>query len=62
MPDMTWPEARAALNRLREPVADYRWRDRATTTQYVALAEFALTAHGFERFTGLDGSVNSSRL
>jgi hypothetical protein len=55
MPDMTWPEARVALNRLAWPVASYYWRDRATSPDYVALAEFALTAHGFTGFAGLRG-------
>jgi hypothetical protein len=53
MPDMTWPEARAALNRLRTPIADYRHH--GTTAEYVALAEFALTAHDFTGFAGLRG-------
>jgi hypothetical protein len=52
MPDMTWPEARAALNRLLVPVTSYLRQD-ATTAHYVGLAEFALTAHGFTGFQGL---------
>ena len=55
MPDMTWPEARVALNRLLLPVASYDWRGRATSSDYVTLAEFTLTAHGFTGFAGLRG-------
>jgi hypothetical protein len=51
MLDMGWEEARVALNRLVEPV---RFRS-ARTSQYVALAEFALTAIGFTGFVGRRG-------
>ena len=52
MRDMGWEEARIALNRLVEPV---RWNRTETTSQYVALAEFALTAIGFTDFVGRRG-------
>jgi len=52
MRDMGWEEARIALNRLVEPV---RWNPTETTSQYVALAEFALTAIGFTGFVGRRG-------
>jgi hypothetical protein len=55
MSDLTWLEARVALNRLLFPVTSYYWRDRTTTPDYIALAEFALTAHGFTGFAGLRG-------
>jgi hypothetical protein len=43
MPDMGWQEARVALNRLRRGQGP------------IMLAEFALTAHGFEGFQGQRG-------
>jgi hypothetical protein len=54
IPDMGWEEARIALNRLRVPLY-HSYRNRATTRDYVALAEFTLTAHGFEGFAGKKG-------
>jgi hypothetical protein len=51
MQGMGWEEARVALNRLVEPVQ----RDRGQSSQYVALAEFALTAIGFDGFDGRRG-------
>ena len=45
MKDMTWDEARVALKRLLELLDRYR----AKTNQYVAIAEFALTAINFLR-------------
>jgi hypothetical protein len=48
---MTWEEARIALNRLVVPLR----YDRGETSQYVALAEFALTAIGFAGFVGRRG-------
>lgn len=48
---MTWEEARIALNRLVVPVR----YDHGETSQYVALAEFALTAIGFTGFVGRRG-------
>jgi hypothetical protein len=47
IPDMTWPEARVALNRLAVEIKGY-----STAADYVALAEFTLTVHGFTRFQG----------
>jgi hypothetical protein len=55
IPDMTWEEARIALNRLIAGVGSYSSRYRVTTHEYVALAEFALTARGFEQFVGKKG-------
>jgi len=56
MPDMGWEEARIALNRLLSPI---RYSTRETrqyqTRQYVALAEFVLTATGFTGFVGRRG-------
>jgi hypothetical protein len=51
MRDMGWEEARIALNRLVEPVRSGIGK----TSQYVALAEFALTAIGFTGFVGRRG-------
>jgi hypothetical protein len=51
IPDMAWPEARAALNRLAVEVRGYS----IAAADHVALAEFALTAHGFTGFQGLRG-------
>jgi hypothetical protein len=53
--DMTWPEARAALNRLHVDVSGWDRRHRTTTAHRIALAEFALTAHGFDGFQGKRG-------
>src|SRR6516164_7218797 len=56
MPNMGWEEARIALNRLLSPI---RYSTRETrqyqTRQYVALAEFVLTATGFTGFVGRRG-------
>jgi hypothetical protein len=52
VPDMDWTEARVALNRLMADVRNYSSRYRVTNLQYVALAEFALTASSFEGFVG----------
>jgi hypothetical protein len=54
MPDMSWEEARIAFNRLRVPLMHYHYK-RTTTRDYVAFAEFALTAHGFQGFVGKKG-------
>jgi hypothetical protein len=54
MPDMGWEEARIALNRLRVPLY-HSYYNPATTRDYVALAEFILTAYGFEGFAGKKG-------
>jgi hypothetical protein len=54
MPDMGWEEARAALNRLMADIGIYS-RHRVTTGEFVALAEFALSASGFEGFAGRKG-------
>ena len=57
MPGMDWADARIALSRL---VADvrkdnsHRWSRRARTSDLISLAEFALTARGFE-FLGKKG-------
>jgi hypothetical protein len=51
LPGMTWEEARIALNRLLKPVR----YERGETSQYVALAEFTLTAIGFAGFVGRRG-------
>jgi len=51
IPDMGWEEARIALNRLLEPVRYGAGKPR----QYVALAEFVLTATGFTGFVGRRG-------
>jgi hypothetical protein len=51
MREMGWEEARIALNRLVEPVRDRSGKP----SQYVALAEFALTAIGFTGFVGRRG-------
>src|SRR6516162_7097653 len=51
MPDMGWEEARVALNRLLAPVRHGAGKPR----QYVALAEFVLTATGFTGFVGRRG-------
>jgi hypothetical protein len=51
MREMGWEEARIALNRLLEPIRYAR----GNTSQYVALAEFALTAIGFTGFVGRRG-------
>jgi hypothetical protein len=51
MQDMGWEEARIALNRLMEPVRS----GRGEPSDYVALAEFALTATGFAGFVGKRG-------
>jgi hypothetical protein len=53
MANMGWEEARVALNRLLVEVAGYGRRK--TTREYVALAEFALTAVACEPFTGRKG-------
>lgn len=55
MPDMTWPEARAALNRLAVGLQSYGRLARGKPAARIALADFALTAHGFEGFVGLRG-------
>jgi hypothetical protein len=51
MREMGWEEARIALNRLVVPV---RW-DHGKTSECVALAEFALSATGFDGFDGRRG-------
>jgi hypothetical protein len=51
MQGMGWEEARVALNRLVEPAR----LDRGQPSQYVSLAEFALTASGFDGFDGRRG-------
>jgi hypothetical protein len=51
MREMGWEEARVALNRLTVPVQ----YDRGGTSECVALAEFALTASGFDGFDGRKG-------
>jgi Helix-turn-helix len=51
MREMGWEEARVALNRLVVPLR----YDRGETSQYVALAEFALTSTGFTGFVGRKG-------
>jgi hypothetical protein len=51
MPDMGWEEARIALNRLLEPVR----YDGGKPHEYIALAEFTLTAAGFTGFVGRRG-------
>jgi hypothetical protein len=51
MSEMGWEEARIALNRLVVPLR----YDRGKVSQYVALAEFALTATGFTGFVGRRG-------
>jgi hypothetical protein len=51
MPDMGWEEARIALNRLLNPIR----YGTGKTHQYVALAEFVLTATGFTGFVGRRG-------
>lgn len=54
--DMTWPEARVALNRLVVAATpSYGRRVRVTAADCVALAEFALAAAGFEGFQGRKG-------
>ena len=53
MPDMGWEEARVALNRLLVKPPHYGVG--GSTRDYVALAEFALTAQGFEGFDGRKG-------
>src|SRR5690242_20433842 len=55
MPCMTWPEARVALNRLVADTGSYSSRYRVTASEYIELAEFALTAAGFEGFEGRKG-------
>jgi hypothetical protein len=51
LPQMVWEEARVALKRLLSDT-DRRW---AGSRQYVDVAEFALTAWGFEGFVGRKG-------
>jgi hypothetical protein len=55
IPDMAWPEARAALNRLSVDVSGYDRGHRTGTEHFVALAEFVLTVQGFTGFQGLRG-------
>jgi predicted DNA-binding transcriptional regulator AlpA len=55
MPTMSWLEARVALNRLVADTGSYISRYRVTAREYVALAEFALAASGFEGFEGRKG-------
>jgi len=52
---MTWPEARVALKQLVAGTGSYGGRHRVTARDYIELAEFALTASGFERFEGRKG-------
>jgi hypothetical protein len=52
MPGMDWATARVALNRLVAAIKDYHRL--ATNLNYVALAEFTLTARDFD-FQGLKG-------
>ena len=47
LPEMEWPDARIALRRRFVPV-EYS----GTSPEYVALAEFALSAAGYEGFVG----------
>jgi hypothetical protein len=56
LPGMNWDDARVALNRLVADLREYSYRRsrRAQISDLIALAEFALTARGFE-FQGRKG-------
>jgi hypothetical protein len=61
LPNMDWPDARVALNRLVVAVQDNRYNRRRKpddiNRDLVALAEFALTSRGFEDFVGKKGDA-----